>query len=143
VVGSLGRVRARIVEGMEDIAMQFMQALNLRDEGRALALLDRVDIHGSLTGDGQTALHGAARFGCALVTRELLARGAPLEARTHGGSTPLIMAAGAGHVAVVAVLLGAGADARAKTEAGYTARDVAETNGRAEAVRFLTARATS
>ena len=62
------------------------------------------------TNDGSTALHQASWKGRAETVRELLARGAPLNAQSDSGRTSLISACDNGHLAAATLLLDAGAD---------------------------------
>ena len=62
------------------------------------------------------------------VVRELLARGASVNAATNTGSTPLIQACWFGHIEVVRALLAAGADKHHVDNAGNTATSAAGTD---------------
>jgi serine/threonine-protein phosphatase 6 regulatory ankyrin repeat subunit B len=70
--------------------------------------------------DGKTALMLAARGGHIAVVRELLDRGAAIEARDRDGGNALMTAAGAGHDEIVRLLLARGADPNARTAYGFT-----------------------
>ncbi len=61
--------------------------------------------------EGQTALHDAARSGCARMTALLLDHGADIEAEDKSGKTPLMLATEECKIHVVRVLLERGADA--------------------------------
>ena len=76
---------------------------------------------------GATSLIIASQNGSFAVVRELLARGANVNAATNDGSTPLIRASSHGHVEVVRALLAAGADKRFMENNGATATSLAGT----------------
>ena len=87
--------------------------------------------HGaSVQKDGWSPLHYAATGGSAAIVRLLLAKGAPLEARSPNGSTPLMMAARYGNEEAVDALLAAGADRLAKNDLGMDASAFAASGGR-------------
>jgi ankyrin repeat protein len=58
--------------------------------------------------------------------RELLSRGAPLNAQTTNGITPLMQACDKGHLAAATLLLDAGADLALLSNAGHSALAYAE-----------------
>jgi len=68
-------------------------------------------------GDENTPLHYAAYGGHAHVIKELLRRGADVDARNEYGYTPLMLAAYNGHLAAALALLAHGADPKARS--GY------------------------
>ena len=74
---------------------------------------------------GATSLYIASECGQFGVVRELLARGANVNAATTFGRTPLIQASWHGHVEVVRALLSAGADKRLMQNNGATATSAA------------------
>lgn len=75
----------------------------------------RSDLHGNfIPGRGQTALWWAANQGCLPLVKELLKRGADINAPDHYGGTPLTTAASSGHLEVVRYLVEQGADLHAK-----------------------------
>ena len=74
---------------------------------------------------GETSLYIASANGHLDVVRELLARGANIEAASNGGFTPLILASWLGHVDVVRALLAAGANKRHVANDGTTATSCA------------------
>ena len=80
--------------------------------------------------DGWSPLHYAATGGSAAIVKLLLAKGAPLEARSPNGSTPLMMAARYGNENAVDALLAAGADRTAKNDLGMDASAFAASAGR-------------
>ncbi|MEG0200613.1 MAG: ankyrin repeat domain-containing protein, partial [Comamonas sp.] len=77
-----------------------------------------------LAGDGQNgsnqalgpALLAAADKGDAAAVRDLLARGAPVNAQDAQGSTPLLRATAGNHIAVARSLLLHGADVNLKNQ---------------------------
>ncbi len=81
--------------------------------------------------EGWTPLHYAATGpDSASVVSLLLARGAPVDARSPNGSTPLMMAARYGSEESVQWLLAKGADARLRNQRELTAADFARLAGR-------------
>mmetsp|Transcript_70007 Transcript_70007/g.130889 ORF Transcript_70007/g.130889 Transcript_70007/m.130889 type:complete len:115 (+) Transcript_70007:62-406(+) len=86
-----------------------------------------------------TALHDAARTGCASACEIMVARGAKVNARSKDGYTPLHLAAAAGHLEVIKVLLTARSDVLAKDAQGATALDIAKQNDLQPAVSLLSA----
>jgi ankyrin repeat protein len=80
--------------------------------------------------EGWSPLHYAASGPEPKVVELLLARGAPLEARSPNGSTPLMMAARYGSEASVDLLLARGADARLRNDQGLDAAAFARADGR-------------
>jgi hypothetical protein len=79
----------------------------------------------------------AARGGDAARVRELLRKGANVNARTENGITPLHWAAFWGHVDFVRLLLEHGAEVNAREENGWTPLHVAALTGHAEVARLL------
>ena len=80
--------------------------------------------------DGWTALHSAASGPTLAVIKQLLDRGAELNARAPNGSTPLMVGAQHGSEEAVMRLLEAGADARLRDARGRSAADLARSVGR-------------
>lgn len=66
-------------------------------------------------------LLAAAHKGQTARVAEILAKGAPIEAKDKNGRTPLMLAARSGHVGVVRLLLSKGADPGARDRQGWTA----------------------
>jgi len=71
--------------------------------------------------DSGKALLDAASQGHTTSVQDLVAKGAPLEAKDKNGRTPLMLAAQHGHVATVRFLLEKGADAASRDQSGATA----------------------
>jgi hypothetical protein len=79
----------------------------------------------------------AAAHGQQAILTDLLARGAPTDARDVVGATALHHAAGAGELAAVEALLGAGAEVDVVDDQGLTPLAVAAANGRTDVVDRL------
>ena len=75
--------------------------------------------------DGLTSLHVSSQSGHLDVVRELLARGANVNAAANTGLTPLFQASFCGRVEVVRALLAAGADKRRMHNNGTTVASLA------------------
>lgn len=75
----------------------------------------------------KSALHTAAMRGRAVILKELLAAGAPAEARDDSGNTPLHYAVGLGHAKVAYVLIQAGANFQILNNFGRSPTDEVET----------------
>ena len=92
--------------------------------------------------DGFTALHLAAFFGHEDIARELLRRGAEVNAvsRNALGVQPINSAAAAGHTGIVRALLDHGADPNARLEGGFTPIHAAAQNGNDELRALLVER---
>ena len=85
-----------------------------------------------------TALHYAIKHNEANCARELIARGADVNAENVYGITPLIYASSYGYVKFVRLLLAAGADKRREGVDGETAHSEAyRARGDAAAIRAL------
>ncbi len=107
-------------------------------EGRcevAIVLLPKVAVPAGK--DGRTPLHRAAEGGCGEAVKELVARGAAVEATDAAGLTPLHVAALSGRGDVLAALLSSGASAAKATPSGRTPLHLAALAGNAEAVKLL------
>lgn len=97
-----------------------------------------------LAGDGQNgsiqalgqALLAAADKGEAAAVRDLLVRGAPVNAQDAQGSTPLLRATAGNHIAVARSLLLHGADVNLKNQQQDSAYLLAGAQGRLEIVRM-------
>lgn len=88
--------------------------------------------------DGWTPLHLAAFFGNLDIARELLRRGAVIDARSRSGNvTPLQSACAGDHTLLASLLIAAGADVNAKQDGGHTALDSARRNGNVEILELL------
>ena len=82
---------------------------------RPARLLSLCDWHAGLEvrdAYGRTALHLASDYGWTGCVRELIARGADVNAANNYGNTPLILASWGGNIDAVRLLLAAGADKR-------------------------------
>ena len=85
-----------------------------------------------VTQPGWTALHYAAAAGDDAIARQLLERGAAIDAPSppaSGKFTPLMMAAREGHDRTVQLLLRAGADPALRNSEGLTAQQIAARAG--------------
>jgi ankyrin repeat protein len=91
--------------------------------------------------DGWTPLHLAAFFGNGASVRELLRRGADVNARSTNelGVTPLHSACASDASAAARLLIASGADVNAKQASGHTPLDSALRNGNAELIGVLEA----
>ena len=110
-------------------------------EGRCeagLALLPR-DVGGP-GAEGRTLLHRAAEGGCAAAVKELVRRGAAVDAADPAGLTPLHVAALGGRGEAVAELLAAGASPSATTPAGRTPLHLAALGRHPVATKLLLAK---
>jgi ankyrin repeat protein len=90
--------------------------------------------------DGRTYLHRAAEGGCAEAVKELVARGAVVDATDAAGLTPLHVAALSGRSDVLVALLAKGASVAKTTPAGRTPLHLASLAGYAEAAKALLAK---
>jgi ankyrin repeat protein len=88
--------------------------------------------------DGWTPLHLAAFFGNLDIARELLRRGAVIDARSLSGNvTPLLSACAGDHTLLASLLIAAGADVNAKQDGGHTALDSARRNRNVDILELL------
>lgn len=87
--------------------------------------------------DGWTPLMVASWEGLGDVARELIRRGAKVNATGSGGTTAMHKAAWHGHVDLIVVLCQAGGDVSARDRQGQTPSFYAEHNGHAEAAMRL------
>ena len=87
--------------------------------------------------DGFTALHLACFFAHADTARELIARGADVNARNNRRDSALRLAAEGGHTEIVGLLLKSGANVNASTEGGKNSLISAAFNGHVEIGRLL------
>ncbi len=92
--------------------------------------------------DGFTALHLAAFFGHEDIARELLRRGAEVNAVSRNALSvqPINSAAAGGHTGIVRALLDHGADPNARLEGGFTPIHAAAQNGNDELRALLVER---
>ncbi len=72
------------------------------------------------------------------VARDLIARGAQLNAASSRGVTPLMIAAARDNGPMIALLLQAGSDPARRSREGQTALEIAQQNGNTEALETLT-----
>jgi ankyrin repeat protein len=90
--------------------------------------------------DGWTPLHLAAFFGNVEIAKELLRRGAVVDARSlNGNVTPLQSACAGDHALVASLLIAAHADVNARQDSGHTALDAARRNANQDIVELLEA----
>ena len=89
--------------------------------------------------NGETALHRAAKYGHVNECRQLIARGANVNARDEDLETPLHHAADKGHAEIVWLLLARGADANARDEDRDTPLHKAAEEGHVEICKLLLA----
>ncbi|XP_035696699.1 ankyrin repeat domain-containing protein 49-like [Branchiostoma floridae] len=87
--------------------------------------------------DGYTLLHKAAYMGDMALLKELLERGADINAKTHDGWQALHSACRWNHVDVASLLLQAGADINATSSGGNTPLHVAASNANAKQALVL------
>jgi uncharacterized protein len=94
---------------------------------------------GAYSDDGWTPLHLAAFFSNNACVKDLLRRGAQVDARARNGSnvTPLHSACAGNHTVVALSLIAAGADVNAVQHGGYRPLDSALQNGNAEIAEAL------
>lgn len=84
-----------------------------------------------------SALDEAVRGNDIARVRDLLARGAELEARDENENTVLQVAAGRGYLSIVQLLVERGAEVNARNKFGYNPLIAASMSGRTDVVRFL------
>ena len=85
----------------------------------------------------EDALLKAAQSGAVAKIKQLLAGGAPVDARDVNRKTPVMLAAEGGHVEALHLLVDAGADLHATAFRQLDLLEVATRSGNAEIVRFL------
>jgi ankyrin repeat protein len=122
--------------------------LNFFDQcvaGQTAPVLAQIETTPSLleaySGDGWTPLHLAAFFGANELAEALLAKGAPIDARSTNNmqNTPLHAAVAGRRSAMVKLLLERGADANARQSGGWSALQGAAQNGDREMLETLIA----
>lgn len=107
-------------------------------EGRCAAALPLLPREAAGPGtEGRTLLHRAAEGGCAAAVRELVRRGAAIDAPDPSGLTPLHLAALVGRAEALAALLEAGASPAATTPSGRTPLHLATLGGHSVAAGLL------
>lgn len=109
--------------------------------GGATELLGLLDAHGgnlhATNADGFGLLHAASEVDRADAIAWLATRGLDLELRTRHGHTPLQVACALGHLAAAQALVDAGADPKARGPKGESLREIAESQGKSDAVRLI------
>lgn len=103
---------------------------------RTLVLTFLFIVTTALTAPAQT-LWSAVSAGDAATARDLISKGANVNAATRKGTTLLIHAAELGHMEIVKMLIANGADVNAKCAPGYTALILAADNGHEDVVQAL------
>lgn len=115
---------ADLLAERRDGGLDFFEAVALgRGDEVKRRLRADASVVGRWSGDGFTPLHYAAFFGHAEIARQLVDRGADVdaEARNPTRVRPLHSAAARGDVQVCRMLLGAGAEPDRRQQGGYTA----------------------
>ena len=112
-------------------------AMKAGETAEARALVDGGADVNAAEPDGTTALHWAAHYQDADLTRRLLAAGAVANASNRYGVRPLSLAAVGGDAGVVGALLDAGANPNSSTSEGETALMTAARAGNRDAVELL------
>ncbi|KAI8484366.1 PREDICTED: ankyrin repeat domain-containing protein 49-like isoform X1 [Branchiostoma belcheri] len=126
-VGDLEHLRKRVIRESE--ARNYDTVVELLDaEPKLLTAADS---------DGYILLHKAAYMGDMTLVKELLERGADINAKTHDGWQPLHSACRWNHVDVASLLLQAGADVNATSSGGNTPLHVAASNANAKQALVL------
>jgi uncharacterized protein len=138
--GDSGAVEAKLAESPE---LTIFEAAAVGETARVheLLLLEGGFVD-QWSPDGFTALHLAAFFGHEDIARELLRRGAEVNAvsRNALGVQPINSAAAGGHTGIVRALLDHGADPNARLEGGFTPIHAAAQNGNDELFALLVER---
>ena len=86
---------------------------------------------------GSTALILSARRGDVILSKELIRRGANINAQNHFGSTALVCAATNGHLEIVSELLTNGADVNIRTRLGGSALVKSAASGQLAVCKLL------
>jgi ankyrin repeat protein len=87
--------------------------------------------------DGWTALHLASQSGCHESVKQLIDKGANIEARTNMNETPLHIAAKSNNLEIVKLLIEKQAQIEAKTDKGETVLHLAVKHNNLEVVKLL------
>lgn len=129
------------VEDMTKNSQPFEDAIRSvwrKDFERFMQNIDKFDIN-ECDSDKETILWRAATHGLTDWVKEILKRGANVQAADREGITPLHIAAMRHHVDVVRLLIDAGADVNAKDKFGNNViyRATFEANGRVEVIEEL------
>ena len=115
-----------------------LAAVALGDVNKVNGLLNKEIINKKINSlNGGTVLSWAAISNQPQVVKQLIEKGANVDARSDYNLTPLIEAAHRGHLEVVRFLLQSGADKTPKNHRGKTAVQIAEAKGQQEVVRIL------
>ena len=94
--------------------------LLLNNKEQIANLLPKEDVNRKVNNDGDTMLHLAAWNGNLGRVKELIVKGAYVDAKNLYGNTPLMFAVRRGHLEVVQFLVLQGADVNAKNKYGVT-----------------------
>ena len=124
---------------MEAPAAGLLVGAGESDAAPAAAAAAGENVDAAVDGRGRTALHLAALGGDEALARELLRRGATVDARDHTLHTPLHLACLGGHAPLAELLLEGGAAADAPNRAQVTALHLAARGGLSSVVRKLLA----
>jgi len=115
-----------------------LTAVALGDVNKVNNLLNKDIINKKIYSlNGGTVLSWAAHCNQSRLVKQLIEKGANVDARSDHNVTPLIESAHLGHLEVVKILVQNGADVNAATKKGWTALMWSGKNGRVEVVRFL------
>jgi ankyrin repeat protein len=138
--GDSGTVEAKLGESPE-LTIFEAAAVGERPRVHELLLLE-AGLVDQWSPDGFTALHLAAFFGHEDIARDLLRRGAEVNAvsRNSLGVQPINSAAAGGHTGIVRALLDHGADPNASLEGGFRPIHAAAQNGNADLYALLVER---
>jgi ankyrin repeat protein len=128
---------APIVAVKPNVTPKLISLLERGERTEALTLIQAGADVRATDADGTTALHWAAHFGDAEVTKALIKAGADVKAVNTYGATPMSSAAEIGSAEVLDLLLKAGADVESPNPEGQTALMVAARTGRLEAAKVL------
>lgn len=97
------------------------------------------DVNAPIANDGSTAMHQAAQFNRLEEVKDLLEKGAAINAVNNVGLTPLHLAALAGHTDMVTLLLAHKANVKAKDTFGLTPLHLAAQYGHTDIINVLLA----
>lgn len=115
-----------------------LAAVALGDVNKVNGLLNREIINKKIYSlNGGTVLSWAAHCNQPQLVKQLIEKGAKVNARNNHNLTPLTQAARLGHREVVKILIDNGADVNAASKKGWTSLMWSGENGHVEVVRFL------